>query len=434
MPRIPGPTPLAAVPAAMKLLRDPRALMREYAARYGTTWQIRMPDRGRLARMVWLLGPDGNERILAPQYRDDFSWNGGYRFTMESMFGPDVLILLDGAAWRERHRKLVPAFHPRMDPDYLAAIRRILAGQIDGWSHGGEIDLAREMKRAAFHVVANLLLGSPDEDVAELERTFEELGQGLYSVFKVPLPGFRFLTGVRARRRLADYLRQKIAEYRRREALPANMLGSLMAAHDDAGEPLPDETLIGEMLAFLFAGYDTTASMLTSFWSALAERPDLLAELRREATAATEISLSALSQQRFMEAVLAEVERMFPPLVFGMRGVARRFEFRGYRFEPGDKVAYSSWFTGRMETVWPQADHFRPERFLDGKSAPPYTLIAFGGGPRACIGRRFAALEMRVVLQAILARCDLAIPRGQPDEVFFNPAMQRKLPLAAKLI
>ena len=56
--------------------------------------------------------------------------------------------------------------------------------------------------------------------------------------------------------------------------------------------------------------------------------------------------------------------------------------------------------------AFPAPDEFRPERFLDG-SAPPYTFIPFGGGPRRCIGASFAIMEMKTVLSTVVKQIEL---------------------------
>jgi hypothetical protein len=158
--------------------------------------------------------------------------------------------------------------------------------------------------------------------------------------------------------------------------------------------------------------------MLTSFFAALAERPDLQARLCAEAR-------DAGAPGELLDATLLEVERLHPPLPFSLRGVVRPFTFGGYDIRPGDLCAYSSYYTGRLAALFPEPLSFQPERFLGGRRPPPYALVGFGGGWRACIGKRFAGLEMRLIIGHILRHFDLTILPDQPQEVFFNPALQR---------
>ncbi len=414
----------------MQLLRDPRVFIRENAARYGDVWRSRIPAIGpgkRLRDLVWLMGPEGAERILAPQHRDDFSWYGGYGFTMEPTFGRDILFLSDDTpgcpAHKERHRTLSPAFHPRTDGDYLPVIESVVKSHTRNWRPGTRIDLQWELKRIAFHVVAALLLGAEERDLDQLMHLFEDLGDGLYSILRVRLPGFDFYRGQRAREKLAAYLREKIAGYRCAPELPRNMIGYLMRFGAEDERALSDETLVAEMLAFLFAGYDTTASMLTSFFAAVIPRAEIVRILRQEAS---ELRFSELQSQPMLEATLLETERLFPPLVFSMRGVERDITFRNFTIAAGSRVAYSAWQIGRMPSLFERAGEFLPERFFDDKKAPPYSILGFGGGPRTCIGKRFASLEMRLVIALLFRSFSFGPQFNADDEMFFNPTMQRR--------
>lgn len=422
----PGPGKLFAIPAALRLLKDPPALIMDYTARYGPVWRTHMPDRGRLVDLVWLMGRDGNERVLAPPHRDDFSWYEGYRFTMEPMLGGNNLILLDGKEHRQRHRVLIPAFHPQKDGAYIAAISALTERRFAAWRKGEVMDLAAEIKQLSFHVAAHLLFGAADEEIPWLTEQFEEIGLGLYSVFRLPLPGTRFSRGLAARRRLTAYIEERLAQYRSRGELPANMLGSLMDSRDESGAPLPDQTLVAEVLAFLFAGFDTTSSMYLSFWVELAGRPDLYAAIRAEARALGTPSYQAMQEQPMLEATLLETERLHPSLIFCMRGAARDFHFAGFDIAKGSKVAYSPYYTGRQPDLFPRPLEFRPERFLSGARPPPYSLCGFGGGHRACIGKRFATLEMRLLTNLILQRWDLRFLPEQSAEMYYNPTPQRR--------
>ena len=424
--KLPGPGKLMAIPAALRLLRDPPALLTDYTQRYGPVWSTHMPDRGRLVPLVWLMGRDGNERVLAPPHRDDFSWYEGYRFTMEDMFGGNNLILLDGQEHRRRHRVLVPAFHPRMDGDYIAAITGIAERRFAHWRKGEPLDLAAELKQISFHVTAYLLFGAADDEIPWLTALFEEMGLGLYSVFRAPLPGTRYARGLRAQKQLAAYSQKRIESYRQSGELPANMLGSLLSSRDEAGNPLPDATLVAEMLAFLFAGFDTTSSMYVSFWVELLARAEILAAVQKEARTLSAPTYQAMQDQPMLDAALQETERLHPSLIFCMRGAARDFTFGDYVIEKGSKVAYSPYYTGRQPELFDRPHEFRPERFLDGWKPPPYSLCGFGGGYRACIGKRFAQLEMRLLSNLILQRFDLTALPDQSAELYYNPTPQRR--------
>lgn len=427
----PGPPSWQQLPLGLRILRDPRAVVMDETARYGPLWQSQMPGRRGMIPVYWLMGPEGNERILAPPYRQDFSWYEGYGLTMEAMLGRDILFLLDDteadAAHRRRHRQILPALHPRMDEAYVEAMAAIMLARMATWPRQGELDLGAEIKQITFRVVARLLFGAEEGDVPALYHDFEELGLGLYAVLKLPLPGTRFSRGLAARGRLSRYIERRVAAGRAGGGA-GTLLAELLKQRDEDGAALPDQTLVSEMLAFLFAGYDTTASLLTSFFVCLAERPDVCEALGREARDLGAPSFDGLAELPWLCAALTEAERLQPPLVFALRGVLRAFTFGGYEIGAGSKVIYSAYYTGRLPSLFPDPERFQPERFLDGKRPPPYSVLGFGGGHRACIGKRFALLEMRLFSALLFQRFALRLPpaASKADDVFFNPTLQRR--------
>ena len=480
----PGLSALGSLLFARRFVADPRGPIDECTERFGPIWRSLVPaggSRSGLVPLIWLMGRAGNERILAPTYRDDFTWYDGYCFTMEPLFGRQILLLLDDEpatpgqprqphqeAHRQRHRVIVPAFHPRLDPQYLAEIGRILdvhlsevAATIQRPSEGVLIDLQEVVRRVTFHVVASLVLGAPDADPgmprSQLLHWFEELGQGLFSVVHLNLPGLPFRRATRARAVLAGYLQGRISAYRRGEGTPPPMLHNLMTAQAEDPALLPDEAIISELISFLYAGYDTTASLLTSVVAALRDEPAIYARLRDTLAQHTpprdadEDALQAGADgPAYLHAVLYECERLYPPLHFLMRGVRHDLEYGGYHIAAGSKVAYSPYYTGRMAELFPDPLRLRPERHLndDGtlRRPAPYTLLGFGGGHRMCIGKRLAGLELRMFMTQLLSRFELAWPEGgspdglrrrpakSSDEFYFNPALQRRYGVWARLI
>ncbi len=469
LPRPPGLSALGSLLFARRFVADPRGPISECTERFGPIWRSLVPAGGArrgLVPLTWLMGRAGNERILAPAYKDDFTWYDGYCFTMEPLFGRQILLLLDDEptpagqlrqpqsdAHRRRHRVIVPAFHPRLDRPYLAEISRIIDVHLSEVAaslgrSGGRIDLQEVVRRVTFHVVASLVLGTPDADPAmprsQLLHWFEELGLGLFSVVHLNLPGLPFHRATRARAVLASYLQSRLTGYRRGEGTPPPMLQNLLSAQAEEPSLLPDEAIISELISFLYAGYDTTASLLTSVVAALGSEAAVYDRLRRELPLGESLDPVSASPDSppYLDALLYECERLYPPLHFLMRGVRHDIEYGGYLIPAGSKVAYSPYYTGRMAELFPEPLRLRPERFLndDGslRRPTPYTLLGFGGGHRMCIGKRLAGLELRLFLTQLLARFELHFPSlraggAEADAFYFNPALQRRHGLWAEL-
>jgi retinoid hydroxylase len=158
----------------------------------------------------------------------------------------------------------------------------------------------------------------------------------------------------------------------------------------------------------LFAGHETTTSLIASLCLALAQHPEVLAQARAEQVQIgleTQISIDSLKQMTYLDRVLREVERMYPPVGGGFRGVVEEFEFNGYRVPKGWQVLYRIPEAHFDAAVYPHPTSFDPDRFApdryDYKPAD-YTFATYGGGSRICIGMAFAQMELKIMAAKLL--------------------------------
>jgi cytochrome P450 len=438
---LPGPPELQNLLWAHQIFKDPRNLLVDNTRRYGPIWQSRIAVERGSVPLIWLMGPAGNERVLSPKHKDDFSFREGYTFGIESLVGRDVLCMLDdepegegaAASHRDRLRLLAPAMHPRLDGEYATQMAAIISRHLSRLPIGQPVDLGAEIRSIAFHILAALLLGAAESELPQLGNLFELLGRGRQARLRLGIPGTRYYRARRAHGELAAFLQAKLDRFRRGEAAPPPMLAPLLHEQEAARELFPDEILIAELLALLLLGYDPTASLLVSTIAALGDSPEVFRRLRDELRVAIADRLSPDDplDLPYLDAVLLETERLFPPLPFAVRGVRRDFEFGGFTIEKGSKVAYSAYYTGRCPEVFDDPLTFAPERFLHRKGnsvirPQPYTLLGFGGGHRMCIGKRLASTQARLFMSTLLQRFDVECLDQESDAVFFNPTLQRK--------
>ncbi|KAK4038486.1 cytochrome P450 [Parachaetomium inaequale] len=201
-----------------------------------------------------------------------------------------------------------------------------------------------------------------------------------------------------------------------------------------------DEVLKDQLLTFLAAGHETTASSLT--WSAylLAKHPEIQKKLRDEVTQTLGHNPQAsdppadlaglLKQMPYLNGIMYETLRLYPTVPVTFREALRDTRI-GEQFIPqGTEMVVSIWQINRSPNIWgADAGEFRPERWINADDGKPnrhggaksnYDFLTFLQGPRSCIGQEFAKAEMRCLLAALVTSFswDLAmdeakiVPRG----------------------
>jgi cytochrome P450 len=198
------------------------------------------------------------------------------------------------------------------------------------------------------------------------------------------------------------------------------MLSLLLAAVDEeTGSQMTARDVEDEVLTLLLAGHETTTNALSWTFALLAANPSARDRLVAEVAAAycsepppSPLDLTALP---WTSACLDEAMRLYPPAWLILRHTDRATTIGSTDVPAGSTLMVTPYVTGRVPALWPDADRYRPERFLPGGTAHPVrrrplsAYLPFGGGPRICIGEHFALLEARIVL-AVMTRDWLVDP------------------------
>ena len=227
------------------------------------------------------------------------------------------------------------------------------------------------------------------------------------------------------------------AEVARRRADPdperRDILSLLVGARGEGGEAFTDREIRDQVMTLMFAGHDTSTSTLTFMLHELARHPDVLARaLRRSRTrcsaARRRRSTSSSASMPYLEMVLDEVLRLYPPAWIGPRRAVREFEFGGYTVPRGAYVNYCSWASHRIPEVFPEPEAFIPERFTRERKAalPRGAYVPFGGGQRICIGKRFGQTEVKLVATMLLQRLRFDALPGRTMTVRQMPTLSPK--------
>lgn len=412
---------LPAHPAPWWGLPALRAMRRDYLGFIGA--QQRLGDlaaqRILRERVVDVFDP-AHVRALMVDHADALvRWARGPEVFADLM-GQSVLVT-EGATWQRQRRMLMPAFTPKRVAGYAALMTQ---AAVEGLARvqPGEVAMDALYSHLTMDVISRTLFSTPiGRDTAAAADAVQVLSEtALAEMFwPVTLPDWLPLPGKAAKRRASRLLHGLLAGHidARRSAGDdrADLLGMLKALRDEAtGEALSPQEVYDQCMVSFQAGHETSATALL-WWSwLLAAHPEVQDRARAEVDAVlagrvpTAADVAALP---WLAATLKEAMRLFPPVAAVMtRRLTRAVTVGGVELPARTLVRVTPWLLHRDPRWWPEAEAFRPERFLDGAphEIPRGAYIPFGLGPRVCLGQHFAVLEMTLIAALVLQRFTLA--------------------------
>jgi cytochrome P450 len=172
---------------------------------------------------------------------------------------------------------------------------------------------------------------------------------------------------------------------------------------------MSDAQVRDEAVTLFLAGHETTALALTYALYLLAQHPDRQARLAEEldrVLGGRRPALADLERLTYTEAVVLESMRLYPPAWGLARQALTEIEIGGARFPKGAEFVMSPWVVQRDPRSFDTPEAFRPERWEGdlARRLHRFAYFPFGGGPRVCIGNRFAMMEAKLVLARALQR------------------------------
>jgi cytochrome P450 len=414
---LPGPSLWDLARGFRAIGSDPLTFLEQTQSRYGDLVAFPVPG----APALLLCDPEAVRHVLQGNAGN---WPKATRqySSLATVTGPGLLAVSDDR-WLDRRRIAQPAFHhSRIDligASVAEAGRKVVDSMADqaGLTAGGElVDVDTLSMRITLDVVGRTLFDRDLADVTdELVRATDEAAELVVAQGRsLPWPSW-VPTSVNRRLRVSveslDEICRRLVTDRRSRGVSerdTDLLGLLVAAG------LPDDAIRDELVTMVVAGHETVGSALTWTLMLLAEHPEAQRRLRDEARAAGYWTPLRLREQLpWTCAVIDESLRLFPPGWVLSRKATEADSVGGQAVPPGTLAIISPWLLHRSAKSWPHPSEFRPERFLGEtatKARPDY--IPFGLGPRLCIGRDFALVELTNLLVELLRDHAVELPSG----------------------
>jgi cytochrome P450 len=380
--------------------------------------------------IVFLNHPDYIREILVVQ-NDNFIKERTVR--RSKMLLGEGMITAEGAAHRAQRQVVQPAFHRQRIPEYAAAIVTHGSRMRESWQAGEQRDIAVDMMHLTLEIVADTLFATDlRNEVYELADAINRI-MGLYN-FLVMLPAAEWLVHVRppgltafvrARKRIDSVVYHMIAAHRQKIAGARNsdgtsLLDLMLAAQSDRTEA-SEKSLRDQVITIFLAGYETVANALAWTWYLLSQNPECERRMHEEVDRELQGRLPTyedIPRLRYIEMVLAESMRLFPPAWAMGRYARSDFRLGQYFLPAKTTVLMSQFITHRDPRYFPDPLRFDPERFTsEAKSRrTKLTYFPFGAGARQCIGESFAWMEGILLLATISQKWKLNLLPGQTIE------------------
>lgn len=414
--------------------------------------------------MMFIAKPEHIEQVLKTQF-DNFPKSQHIHDVFFDLLG-DGIVITNGETWKRQRRVLVNLFSARtlrehMTPisqKYVVKLRSIFE---EAAASNKPMDAFGLMHRYTLDVFAEIGFGT---EMRILEGQYEQFAEAIeesqYIVsarFKQPdaLWKTKRWLNVGSEKKLRHAI-QVIDEHimsivsgaiqrrqERNEAIKAgkdvkpadkdivSIILDSMESYNQVVDPVEVRNIAA---AALIAGRDTTADALGWLLHVLSENPRVEAKLRSEllkhmpklSTDATYVpAVEELNEVPYLEATIRELLRILPAGPLIATHCARDTVFPDGTFVPKNTdIGIAFYTTGRLTSVWGEdALEFKPERFLDAQTGEVAKVssskfCAFSAGPRICVGRNLAFLEMKIVIANIVSRFHLVPEPDQPKPTY----------------
>jgi cytochrome P450 len=383
--------PSAPLPATLQTLGCrwwPFTYLERCQARYGnrfTVYPVDMPP------LVFLSDPQDIRAIMAAPATVLHPGEGGG--VIEPLVGERSFMLCDGEEHTSGRSAIMPAFHRKIVQGHAEMAEDIVEREIATWPLDTAFPIHPYLRSLTLKVILRSLLGET-QALETLHRQLLRYLPGWHATWK------RFVK----RSAAADESIFAIMAERRSDAQEGNhahteghgdLLDMLLAARNPDGSPMSDRQVRDNLMSMIVAGHETTAAELAWAFQLLAHNRDAQDRLIEEIDSGTE--------EQYLEATVHETLRHRPTFLFIIpRAVVEPIEIGGWTFRPPAHLLGCTYLMHHDPNLYPDPQAFRPERFLN-ETQQPRTWLPWGVGPKSCVGRHFALLEVQTVLRKVLS-------------------------------
>ncbi len=341
------------------------------------------------------------------------------------------LLSSEGEDWRKQRKIVAPTFAPGAVAKMARGIAGVAAAQVAAWDGGSSrIDMAKAATDATMAIIANTLFSGDSRLTARaagqhIENLIIAGGQARFTTMLGVQdfdPSPAMVRARKGRRYLRETLTALVRERGPSGGADDFFGGLIRSLHEQFPADEAESLAVDNAITFYVAGHETTANALAWTIYLLAAQPALQEEARAEAvTALAAGDVETLADHLpLLRQILDESMRLYPPAPRFDREAVADDRLGDVDIAKGDLVSIWPWVLHRHRALWANPDAFDHTRFAPEAKAKlhKFQYFPFGGGPRVCVGARFAMVEALVILAHWLAARRFSLPPGfRPDPV-----------------
>lgn len=405
------PGPRSILPQLLHM-QDPFPYMLKIAKDYSDPLSCPIPGRD---PMVITWGAEGAKAVFSA---DPDTFAPGAAEALAVIVGSGSLFIAQGAKHKRSRKMLTPPFHGERMRSY-ATIMRDAALR---WGAKIKPNTSAPMLETAQGITLDIIIEAifGEQDPSKVAELHSEI-LGIVAAFNPLFATFSFFQkswfGPWKRfqeRASAMRATMKALINSKRERPGDDILSLLVSARDEEGQPLDEGEIMDQLLTFVVAGHETTATTLAWAMYELHRAPETLSKLRSEiASLGASPAIDALAKLPYLQAVCSETLRLHPPLPMVPRTLLKDFKLGEYTLPAGRTIAVAIYMAHHNEERFPDSFVFRPERFV-GQSYGPFEFMPFGGGVRRCLGAAFAMYELEIVLGTLVTLGEFTLDEKKP--------------------
>jgi len=377
------------------------------------------------------------------------------------------LVTSHGDRWRRKRKLLTPTFHFDILKDFVTVMNEhtdIFIQHIEKEVNCGRfIDLQKRLKLFTLDVICETAMGTTvgvqnDENNSYL-KGIQSMCEIIQERVSNPFLGneFIFRKSKLARKQdevlnvLHSFTRDVILDRIKKsvnrstyikttEKKRVAFLDLLIRTLNDDGTRLSMEDIQEDVDTFMFAGNHTISSALIFTLYLLGRHRKVQSKLQQEIDSILgsnfqgHVTVEKISKLTYMDAVIKESMRLYPPVAFLGRQTTEECYIDGIKVPKGQDVTIFVHFLHRNPNIWKEPEKFDPNRFsIENRSEltkSNFSYIPFSAGPRNCIGQRFSIQEIKIFLSKFFSKFNVISWDREEDLTFdVNLVFQSLKPL-----